>query len=514
MADIPMGITSDGRRRTAPRAAHSPLVLHEDRYFDPDPSVRRLARAIYDETRDLPLICPHGHVDAALLADDRAFPEPTALLITPDHYIFRLLYSQGVPLEALGIPTRDGTAVEQDPRTVWQRFAERYVLFRATPTAAWLDYQLALVFGIDTRLDGESAQYVYDELMERLRSPEYRPRALFKRFGIEVLTTTNAATDSLDHHRALGMSQWYGVVLPCFRPDAMLRIASPVWREEVDTLARLDGAGIHDSRAFIGALERRRTFFKSMGATSSDHAVVEPYTALLSDDQVEAIFQRALRQEATAEDQRRFQAHMLIEMARMSIDDGLVMQLHPGSFRDHHTSLAMRFGPDVGADIPVATEYTRNLHALLNEHGSDRRLTLILFTLDESTYTRELAPLAGHYPSVRLGPPWWFHDSMDGMRRFRESVTETAGIYNTVGFNDDTRAFCSIPARHDLARRIDANWLASLVARHVIDLQDGREMARALAYDLPRRAYKLDTLPHAGARASSDIAPQRDDVAH
>ena len=513
MADIPMGVASDGRR-TASRAARTPLVLHEDRYFDPDPSVRRLARALYEETRDLPLICPHGHVDAALLAEDRAFPEPTALLITPDHYIFRLLYSQGVPLEALGIAARDGTPVEQDPRTVWQRFAERYYLFRATPTAAWLDYQLAMVFGIDTRLDGDSAQYVYDELTERLASPEYRPRTLFERFGIEVLTTTNAATDSLDHHRALRASRWRGVVLPCFRPDAMLRIASPAWHAEVDALAHLDGAGIHDSHAFIRALERRRSFFKSMGATSTDHAVVEPYTALLPDDQVEAIFQRARRGEATEEDQRRFQAHMLIEMARMSIDDGLVMQLHPGSLRDHHAALAVRFGPDVGADIPVATEYTRNLHALLNEHGSDTRLTLILFTLDESTYARELAPLAGHYPSVRLGPPWWFHDSIDGMRRFRESVTETAGIYNTVGFNDDTRAFCSIPARHDLARRIDANWLAGLVARHIIDLPDGREIAHALAYDLPRRAYKLDALPAAGMIASSPGTPQRGDITH
>jgi glucuronate isomerase len=397
---------------------------------------------------------------------------------------------------------------------VWQRFAERYFLFRATPTAAWLEYQLAVVFGIDARLDGDSAQHVYDELAERLTSPEYRPRALFERFGIEVLTTTNAATDTLDHHRALRASSWRGLVLPCFRPDAMLRIASPEWRAEVDVLARLDGASIHDSHAFIRALERRRSFFKSMGATSTDHAVVDPYTALLPAEQTEAFFQRAMRGEATVDDQRRFEAHMLIEMARMSIDDGLVMQLHPGALRDYNASLATRFGPDVGADIPVATEYTRNLHALLNEHGNDSRLTLILFTLDESTYARELAPLAGHYPSVRLGPPWWFHDSIEGMRRFRESVTETAGIYNTVGFNDDTRAFCSIPARHDLARRIDANWLAGLVARHIIDMQDARDMARALAYDLPRRAYKLDALPVAGAIASSETTAQRGDVAH
>ena len=284
-------------------------------------------------------------------------------------------------------------------------------------------------------------------------------------------------------------------MLPCFRPDAALRITGPAWRAEIETLGDLEHSDVADVQSFVMALERRRAFFKSHGATSTDHAVVEPYTARLSDDDADAIFQRALHGAATQDDQRRFEAHMLIEMARMSVNDGLVMQLHPGSFRDHNESLATRFGPDMGADVPVATEFTRNLRALLNEYGSDPRLTLVLFTLDESTYARELAPLAGHYPAVRLGPPWWFHDSIDGMRRFRESITETAGIYNTVGFNDDTRAFCSIPARHDLARRIDANWLAGLVARHVVELEDAREMARALAYDLPRRTYKLDSLP-------------------
>jgi glucuronate isomerase len=507
-----MSVTSDGRR-SAPHPARTRLVLHEDRYFDPDPSVRRWARAIYEDTRSLPLVCPHGHVDASLLAGDAAFPEPAALLITPDHYIFRMLYSQGVPLEALGIPTRDGTPVEHDPRVVWQRFAERYFLFRATPTGAWLEYQLAVVFGIDTRLDAESAQYVYDEVAERLASPEFRPRALFDRFGIEVLATTDAATDALEPHRDIRASDWRGIVLPCFRPDAVLRIASPTWHADIDTLGRVVGAPIHDIDAFLRALEDRRSFFKSMGATSTDHAIVEPFTARLTGEQATVIFQRALQGQATQDDQRRFEAHMLIEMARMSAEDGLVMQLHPGALRDHNAFVAGRFGTDVGADIPVVTEYTRNLRALLNEYGNDSRLTLILFTLDESTYARELAPLAGHYPAVRLGPPWWFHDSLEGMRRFRESITETAGIYNTVGFNDDTRAFCSIPARHDLARRVDASWLGGLVARHVIDMHDARDMARALAYELARRAYKLDDVASvASARSPRDPVRERGDV--
>jgi glucuronate isomerase len=486
---------------TSTTNATGALVLHADRYFDPDPAVRRAARALYEETRSLPLVCPHGHVEPSLLAEDAPFPEPTALIITPDHYIFRMLYSRGIPLEALGIPARDGTPVEGDPRKIWRLFGEHYHLFRGTPTGAWLDHEFAEVFGVRRKLTGATAQAIYDEILEKLVSPEFRPRALFDRFGIEVLTTTDRASDPLDHHRAIAESGWGGVVIPTFRPDAVFRIAAPGWRDELDALARAHGAAIGDYGAFLGSLEERRAFFGSMGATSTDHAVLEPRTERLPDGEADRLFQRARRGEATAADQGRFEAHMLMEMARLSTEDGLVMQLHPGSLRDHNAALAARFGPDKGADIPVATEYTRNLRALLEAYGNDPRLTLILFTLDESTYARELAPLAGHYPALRLGPPWWFHDSIEGMRRFREQVTETAGIYNTAGFNDDTRAFCSIPARHDVARRMDANWLGGLVARHVVDLGDAREMARALAYDLARETYKLDAVPPRARRA-------------
>ena len=470
------------------------LVLDADRYFDPDPAVRRLARTLHDEIRDLPLVCPHGHVDAALLADDAPFPEPTALLLIPDHYIFRMLYSQGVPLEALGIPTRDGSPVEQDPRRIWQRFAEHWYLFRGTPTGAWLTHELSDVFGVRVQLSAATGPRIYDAIVERLASPEFRPRALFARFNIEVLATTDAASDSLAAHERLRASGWAmgDRVIPTFRPDALFRIAAPGWRGALAALERVHGIGIGDYPTFIGALAERRATFRALGAAATDHGVLEPYTERLPDAIAAELFARALAGEADGADQRRFEAHLLMEMARLSTEDGMVMQLHPGSLRDHHAGLAVRFGPDKGADIPVATEYTRNLRPLLNAYGADPRLTLVLFTLDESTYARELAPLAGHYPAVRLGPPWWFHDSLEGMRRFRERVTETAGIYNTAGFNDDTRAFCSIPARHDLARRVDANWLAGLVARHVVDLADAREMARALAYDLVRRTYKLD----------------------
>jgi glucuronate isomerase len=480
------------------------LTLHADRYFDAEPSTRRVARALYEEVQDLPLICPHGHVDPRILAENTAFPEPAALLIIPDHYIFRMLYSRGVSLESLGIPTRDGSPVETDPRRIWQRFADHRYLFRGTPTGAWLDHELYEVFGIRSKLDGGSAQRIYDQIQEKLNSPEFLPRALFERFNIEVLATTDKATDPLHFHRQIRESGWGGRVIPSFRPDAVFRIAMEGWSEEIRALGELHGREIGDYATLVRALEERRAFFRSMGATATDHAVLEPYTERVSDAEADRIVQKALRGEATDADQRRFEAHMLMEMARMSTEDGMVMQLHPGSMRDHNERIFRRFGTDKGADIPLATEFTRNLKSLLNEYGNHPALTLVVFTLDESTYARELAPLAGHYPALKLGPAWWFHDSIEGMTRFRQQTTETAGIYNTVGFNDDTRAFCSIPARHDLARRVDVNWLAGLVTRHIVDMTDAREMARALAYDLVRATYKLD----GGAKAADTAAPR------
>jgi glucuronate isomerase len=469
----------------------NPLELHEARFFDPDPKVRGIALELFDVTRDLPLICPHGHVDPAILAENRPFPEPAALFITPDHYILRMLYSRGVPMEKLGIPTRDVADVEMNGARIWQLFADHLYLFRGTPTGVWLDYELSVVFGIREKLSPESALDIYEELVDKLRTPEFLPRALFERFNIEVLATTDKATDSHEHHRALRAVGGPGRVIPSFRPDALFRIASSQWLSELQNLERASGQSIHRYTDYMRALEDRRWYFKRMGATATDHAVLEPYTEALDRAETERLFQKARQQQADAADQRRFEANMLLEMARLSLEDGLVMQLHPGALRDHNTRIAERFGPDMGADIPVATEYTRNLRALLNTYGNDPRFTIVLFTLDESTYGRELAPLAGHYPAVKLGPPWWFFDSIDGMIRFRQQTTETAGIYNTVGFNDDTRAFCSIPARHDLSRRVDANYLAGLVARHIVDLDDAREMAHALAYGLAKETYRL-----------------------
>ena len=468
------------------------FLLHPDRYFDSDPAIRRAAREVYEGTRDLPLVCPHGHVDPSLLAEDRAFPEPAALLITPDHYLFRMLFSQGVSLESLGVPARDPkAAIERDPRRVWRLFAANYHLFRGTPSRAWLDYELHELFGVRERLGADSADRVYDQIDERLRSPEFRPRALFDRFNIEVLATTDAATDELLHHQAIRKSGWSGRVVPTFRPDALFRIALPTWRDDLAALERVSGGSIATYASFRDALVARRELFKQLGATATDHAVEEPLTERLASEDVETLFGKALRGLATRADQKQFEAHMLMEMAAMSVDDGLVMQLHPGSLRDHNSVVFGKFGADKGADIPLRTEYTRNLRALLDAYGSDPRFRIVLFTLDESTYSRELAPLAGHYPAVRLGPAWWFHDSIEGMTRYRQLTTETAGIYNTAGFNDDTRAFCSIPARHDLSRRVDANWLGGLVARHLIEIDEAHAMGRALAYELARDTYNF-----------------------
>lgn len=467
-------------------------MLHPDRYFDPDPAQMQMARALYQPIATLPLLCPHGHVDPRVFADPAySFGTPTDLFIIPDHYIFRMLYAQGLPMDTLGVPRVDGGAVETDHRKIWQTFAEHFYLFRGTPTGIWMRDELHSIFGIAEKLDGTSAQRMYDEIAEKLTQPEFRPRALYEKFNIEILCTTDAAIDPLVSHQELRASGWHGNIRPTFRPDNVLNLDAPNWRANIEQLASVSGIAIGDFGAYIRALEQRRAFFKDMGATATDQGVLTPYTHALSSAEAETLFQRALRGEGDANDAAQFMGHMLMEMARMSVEDGLVMQLHPGSLRNHNEVVYQRFGADKGADIPVTIEYTRNLQPLLNKYGNDARLTLILFTLDEATYSRELAPLAGHYPSVKLGPPWWFYDSLNGMNHFFDTVMETAGIYNTVGFNDDTRAFASIPVRHEVWRRAAANWLAGLTVRHIIDEQDAHAMAHDMAYGLAQHAYKF-----------------------
>ena len=466
-------------------------ILNEYRFFDPDKNTRDVAYELYQIVRDLPIISPHGHIDARLLLENKPFPDPTELIIIPDHYVYRMLYSQGIPLELLGIPAADGTRVERDHRRIWQIFGDNFHLFVGTPTGAWLRHEFAEIFGISEVLNSKNAMKVYDQIVGKLQTKAFLPRTLFERFGIEVLTTTEAPGDTLEYHKKLKLSSLKGRVIPCFRPDSVVNVLSRGWKAAIDGLSKAAGIEVGSYKNYIKAIENRREYFKSLGAVSTDQGVESPWTHKLSTARSEAIFERALAGKATEEDARGFTANMLMEMARMSVEDGLVMQIHTGSFRNHNRHIFDRFGLDKGADIPVQTEYTRNMSELLNEFGNDRGFTIVVFTLDESTYSRELAPLAGHYPAMKLGAPWWFNDSIQGMKRFRESVMETAGIYNTVGFTDDTRAFLSIPARHDLSRRMDSNFLAGMVARHIISFEEALVLCKALAYDLAKKAYKL-----------------------
>ena len=468
-----------------------PLHLHPDRLFPADSRTRDIARKLYESVVNLPIISPHGHTDPSWFADNQPFGNPADLLIKPDHYVFRMLYSLGVPLEKLGIPSRDGTAVETDPRAIWQLFAEHYYAFRGTPSRMWLDTVFYDVFELDAALDGDTAELYYERIDSCLKQPEFLPRALFERFNIEVIATTESPLDDLRHHQKILDSGWSGRVITAYRPDPVLDPDFEGFSDNLRQLAEITGEDTSHYAGYLAALRNRRAFFKQMGATSTDHGHPTATTANLGRAEAEALFSRVSAGNASAEDAELFRGQMLTEMARMSIDDGLVMQIHPGSVRNHNPLVFERYGRDKGADIPSRTDYVHALRPLLEAVGNEPNLTIILFTLDETSYSRELAPLAGHYPALKLGPSWWFHDSPEGMRRFREQVTETAGFYNTVGFNDDTRAFLSIPARHDVARRMDCGFLAQLVTDHRLAEDEAFELAHDLSYALAKKAYKL-----------------------
>ena len=462
------------------------LDLHPDRLLPADPATRNVARALYAQVKDLPIISPHGHTDPEWFATNANFGNAAELLLHPDHYVFRMLYSQGVPLAELGIGNPAA-----DPRESWRLFAERYYLFRGTPSRMWLDWVFAETFGMGVQLGAETADLYFDTITEMLASSAFCPRALFERYKIEVIATTESPLDSLEHHAAIRASGWQGKVITAYRPDPVIDPEFEGFSDNLKTLADLTGEDTFSWTGYLAAHRQRRAFFASMGATSTDHGHPTAQTANLSTAEAEALFAKVTSGGCTAAEAELFRAQMLTEMAAMSIDDGLVMQLHPGSFRNHNAQLFAALGRDKGADIPTRTDYVHALKPLLDRFGNDNRLSLILFTLDESAYARELAPLAGHYPCLKLGPAWWFHDSPEGMRRFRRMCTETAGFYNTVGFNDDTRAFLSIPARHDVARRIDCGFLAELVMEHRLEDWEAAELAQDLTYNLAKAAYKL-----------------------
>jgi len=446
------------------------------------------ACAIYDQIKDDPIVSPHGHCDPAWFATDAPFPDPASLIVIPDHYLFRMLYSQGVPLSDLGI----GTDVEdRDPRAIWRVFAAHWHLFLGTPSHAWLTETFRTIFGIDEALAPANADAIYDSIAAEIAKPAFRPRALFDRFGIELLATTDSATDPLDHHQAIRKSAWGGRVVPTFRPDALLDPMDPRFAGELKTLAAQTGTDCTTLPGYLEALRQRRAAFKALGATATDHAIEIPQMVHLADDELGALFDRARTGEATEWEAATFHGAMLVRMAEMSLEDGLVMQLHAGSRRNTNPVVLKAFGRDMGADIPVATDWVRGLAPLLERVGNDPRFRLILFTLDETTYARELAPMAGHWPCLRIGPPWWFHDSPRGIARFFDQVVETAGYWNLAGFNDDTRAFLSIPARHDVWRQGVALHLADQVERGVLGTADAVRIARLLSTDLARATYRL-----------------------
>ena len=477
-----------------------PLELHPDRLFPAEPAVRGLARELYAGVKDLPIVSPHGHTDPQWFAANANFGNAADLLLVPDHYVFRMLYSQGVALADLGVGRAQGAGPEFDPRAAWRLLAERFHLFRGTPSRMWLDWVFAEVFGMGVRLDAETSDLYYDTITELLASEAFRPRALFERYNIELIATTESPLDSLQHHAAIRAENespggWQGKVITAYRPDPVVdpefASESGGFRDNLKSLSLITGEDCFSWSGYLAAHRQRRAFFASMGATSTDHGHPTAQTANLAPAEAEALFGKVSAGAFTPIEAELFRAQMLTEMAAMSLDDGLVMQIHPGSYRNHNAQLFAALGRDKGADIPMRTDYVHALKPLLDRFGNERDLSIIIFTLDESSYARELAPLAGHYPCLKLGPAWWFHDSPEGMRRFRHATTETAGFYNTVGFNDDTRAFLSIPALHDVARRIDCGFLAELVAQHRLEDWEAAELAQDLTYNLVKQAYNL-----------------------
>ncbi|MFD7021195.1 glucuronate isomerase [Promicromonospora sukumoe] len=470
-------------------------TLHPDRALPADPVTRPIAREIYAAVQDLPIVSMHGHVDVDAFADDEPFPDPAQLLVVPDHYLTRMLVSQGANLPELGVGPAGAPGLETDPREIFRRFCAGWKHFRGTPTRYWTEHELVEIFGVTVRPSAETADQVYDQIAECLAEPDFRPRALLDRFGIEVIATTDPAWSTLDAHARLA-AELPGRVLPTFRPDPLLHPARATWRDDLERLATASGIATDTYDGYLAALRERRAAFVAAGGLATDHGHFSADTTPLPDDVARTLFEKAFAAEPStgggvlsAAEEAAFSAHMLFQMAAMSAEDGLVMQFHPGVLRDHDPAVAAAFGPDKGYDIPVAVDFAQGLRPVLEAFGNSQSFRMIAFTIDEDVYSRELAPLAGVYPALKLGAPWWFLDAPDAMRRFREAATETAGFSNMSGFVDDTRAFCSIPARHDLARRVDAGYLARLVAEHRLDLDEAVETAADLAYHLPKQAY-------------------------
>lgn len=471
---------------TAPRT----LAPHPDRLFPADPAARTVARTVYEAVADAPIISPHGHVDAAMIAADQPFPDPAALLITPDHYVLRLLHANGVPLEALGRDPRS----TPDGRAIWGQLAAHWDDFLGTPVRYWFETELHDVFGLDQAPSAANADAQYDRIASALLEPAFRPRALFDTFGLEVLATTDGPADDLAAHAQLAADPTFrGRVVPTFRADAVFDPARPDWRSVVASIGEAAGIDTGTHEGLLAALRARRQYFIQHGATATDTGVLDAGSAPLPAASRERIHAAALRgPSAVSEaDAIAYRHDMLFRWAEMSVDDGLVMQLHPGIIRNHHTPTLERFGPDAGHDLPAVGSFTTPLRPLLSAFGTAPGFHLVLFTVDETVFSREIGPLAGFYPAVYAGAPWWFIDTPAAIGRYRAAITDSASFTKTSGFIDDTRAYCSIPARHDMARRADAAYLASLVVTHQVSEEDAVRTAERIVSDIPRATFKL-----------------------
>ncbi|MBB2924376.1 glucuronate isomerase [Cellulomonas cellasea] len=466
------------------------LTLDPDRLLPADAAIRPIARELYDAVRGLPIISPHGHVPPQWLADDVPFADPTSLLITPDHYVTRMLHAQGVPLHDLGVG--QGELSPEASRAAFRLLCTHWGAYRGTPVKLWFESELVEVFGLDLAPSAETADDLYDAIAEKIATPAFRPRALYERFGIEVLATTDDPADDLRHHEKLAADPtWHGRVAPTFRPDKYLEPATPAWNGLVDRLGEVTGTDTGTYAGWVAAMEDRRAYFAAHGATSSDHSHRDARMEPLPVAEAERLYARARAGQITRDAGDTLRRDLLFQMARMASEDGLVITLHPAVHRNHHAPTFDRYGADVGADIPVAVEFTDALQPVLSAFGTSPRFQLVLFTIDETVYSRELAPLAGFYPSVYVGAPWWFIDAPEAMGRFRSAVTESAGFTKTSGFIDDTRAFLSIPARHDVNRRMDSAFLARLVADHRLTLDEALDTAVDLVVTNPRKAFRL-----------------------
>lgn len=468
----------------------SRLSLHPDRLLPVDPGTRDVARRIYAEVAGLPIVSPHGHVPPAWLAQDTPFADPTSMLITPDHYITRVLHASGVELSRLGVGR--GQLSAEESREAFRLFCRHWPVYRGTPMRLWFETQLVDVFGVHLVPSEETADDIYDAIATWISQDSSRPRALMESFDIEFLATTDDPCDDLAHHRTLAQDpSFVRTVVPTFRPDRYLEPAAPGWVEDVDRLAAVSGEDTGSYAGWVAAMENRRAYFKRHGAVSTDHSHRDLGTEPLETGEAERLYALARRGQISGPDGDRLRRHMVTEMVRMATEDGLTMTLHPAVYRNHHTPTFEAYGADVGGDIPLAVEVTRALQPALSRFGTHPGLTLVVFTIDETVYSRELAPLAGFYPSLRIGVPWWFIDAPDAITRFRAAVTESTGFTRTSGFIDDTRAFLSIPARHDMARRLDSGFLARLVREHRLTEDEAVETARYLVRDQPRSVFGL-----------------------